>query len=205
VTPQSWVDEQLRRRGIDDPRVLAAMARVPRELFVPDRARAHAYDDAALAIGYDQTISQPYVVACTCQALTLVGDERVLDVGTGSGYQAAVLAELGGTVVSVERVPELARRAREALVLAGYSDVEVLVGDGSVGVSERAPFAAIAVGAAARRPPPSQLEVGGRLVIPVGRLGMQRLMLIERTAEGLVTRRLADVRFVPLLGAEGVR
>ena len=208
MTPQGWVDEQLRRRGIDDPRVLAAMARVPRELFVPEQARAHAYDDAALAIGYDQTISQPYVVACTCQALALTGDERVLDVGTGSGYQAAVLAELASTVVSVERVPELAARAREALAAAGYSDVEVLVGDGSVGVPERAPFAAIAVGAAARRPPPSllaQLEVGGRLVVPVGRFGMQRLMLFERTVEGFVTRRLADVRFVPLLGAEGVR
>jgi protein-L-isoaspartate(D-aspartate) O-methyltransferase len=208
VTPQDWVDEQLRRRGIEDPRVLAAMARVPRELFVPDRARAHAYDDAALAIGYDQTISQPYVVACACQALALGGDERILDVGTGSGYQAAVLAELGSTVVSVERVPELAARARKALVAAGYPDVEVLVGDGSVGVPERAPFAAIAVGAAARQPPPSllaQLEVGGRLVIPVGRFGLQRLVVIERTDEGLVTRRLADVRFVPLLGAEGVR
>lgn len=208
MTPQSWVDEQLRRRGIDDPRVLAAMARVPRELFVPDQVRAHAYDDAALAIGYDQTISQPYVVACTCQALALTGDERVLDVGTGSGYQAAVLAELAGTVVSVERVPELAGRAREALATAGYSDVEVLVGDGSVGVPGRAPFDAIAVGAAARRPPPSllaQLELGGRLVIPVGHFGMQRLVLIERTVEGLITRRLADVRFVPLLGVEGVR
>ena len=208
MTSQDWVDEQLRHRGIDDPRVLAAMAHVPRELFVPDRARAHAYDDAALAIGYEQTISQPYVVACTCQALALKGDERVLDVGTGSGYQAAVLAELASAVVSIERVPELAARAREALTAAGYADVEVIVGDGSVGVPERAPFAAIAVGAAARRPPPSllaQLEIGGRLVVPVGHFGMQRLMLFERTAEGLATRRLADVRFVPLLGAEGVR
>jgi protein-L-isoaspartate(D-aspartate) O-methyltransferase len=184
------------------------MARVPRELFVPEEARANAYDDAALAIGHGQTISQPYVVACTCQALGLTGDERVLDVGTGSGYQAAVLAELADAVVSIERVPELAARARASLAAAGYSNVEVLVGDGSVGVPDRAPFAAIAVGAAARRPPPSllsQLELDGRLVVPVGRFGMQRLMVIERTAEGFLTRRLADVRFVPLLGAEGVR
>jgi len=205
VTDPDWVDRQLRRRGIDDPRVLAAMAKVPRELFVPESVRSHAYDDAALAIGYEQTISQPYIVACTCQALELNGDERVLDVGTGSGYQAAVLAELAADVVSIERVPELADRAREALTAAGYADVVVLVGDGSAGVSERAPFAAIAVGAAARRPPPDlleQLEPGGRLVLPVGRF-RQRLVLIERTADGFVSRGLADVRFVPLV--EGVR
>ncbi|HUK98376.1 MAG TPA: protein-L-isoaspartate(D-aspartate) O-methyltransferase [Gaiellaceae bacterium] len=206
MTAAGWVDRQLRRRGIDDERVLAAMARVPRELFVPEHARAHAYDDAALSIGHRQTISQPYVVACTCQALGLTGDERVLDVGTGSGYQAAVLSELAAEVVSIERVPELAARARESLAAAGYLDVDLRVGDGSAGVPDRAPFAAIAVGAAARRPPPSlleQLEPGGRLVAPVGGPGMQRLVLIERTAEGFATRRLADVRFVPLV--EGVR
>jgi protein-L-isoaspartate(D-aspartate) O-methyltransferase len=208
VSEPGWVERQLRRRGIDDPRVLAAMSRVPREEFVPEEARAHAYDDAALAIGHAQTISQPYVVACICQALALTGDERVLDVGTGSGYQAAVLAELAGEVISVERVPELAERARASLLAAGYPDVEVLLGDGSLGLPDRAPFAAIAVGAATRRPPPSllaQLELGGRLVMPVGGSRLQRLVLIERTADGLSTRRLADVRFVPLLGAEGVR
>lgn len=208
MTAPHWAEHQLRRRGIDDPRVLDAMTRVPREAFVPERARAHAYDDAALSIGHDQTISQPYVVACICQALALTGDERVLDVGTGSGYQAAVLAELAADVVSIERVPELAAHAREALAAAGYSRVEVIVGDGSVGVPDRAPFDAIAVGAATRRPPPSllaQLSAGGRLVMPVGSARLQRLTLIERTSDGFVTRRLADVRFVPLVGAEGLR
>jgi protein-L-isoaspartate(D-aspartate) O-methyltransferase len=206
VTATGWVERQLRRRGIDDERVLAAMARVSRELFVPEQVRAHAYDDAALSIGHHQTISQPYVVACTCQALRLTGDERVLDVGTGSGYQAAVLSELAAEVVSIERVPELAARAREALAAAGYPDVDLRVGDGSFGVPDRAPFAGVAVGAAARRPPPSlleQLAPAGRLVVPVGGRGLQRLVLMERTAEGFATRRLADVRFVPLV--EGVR
>ena len=205
MSAPDWVERQLRRRGVADQRVLEAMAKVPRELFVPEPLRSHAYDDAALAIGYDQTISQPYVVACMCEALALTGDERVLDVGTGSGYQAAVLAELAAEVVSIERVPELAVRAREALTAAGYALVEVLVGDGSAGVPERAPFAAIAVGAAASRPPPSlleQLEPGGRLVLPVGRF-RQRLVLIERTPEGFAASALADVRFVPLV--EGVR
>jgi protein-L-isoaspartate(D-aspartate) O-methyltransferase len=132
VSRPEWVDRQLRRRGIDDPRVLAAMGRVPRERFVPERLRAHAYDDAALQIGYRQTISQPYVVARICEALELSGDESVLDVGTGSGYQAAVLAELARSVLSIERVPALAERARLALAAAGYENVEILVGDGSV-------------------------------------------------------------------------
>jgi protein-L-isoaspartate(D-aspartate) O-methyltransferase len=203
-----WIDRQLRRRGIDDPRVLAAMAAVPREQFVPEEARAHAYDDAALAIGYEQTISQPYVVACICQALALQSGETVLDVGTGSGYQAAVLAELGGRVVSIERVEALALRARESLAAAGYAGVEVLVGDGSLGVPGRAPFAAIAVAAAARRPPPSllvQLAEEGRIVLPLGGRRGQRLTLIERLGADLVASRVADVRFVPLRGAEGVR
>ena len=202
-----WVDRQLRRRGIDDSRVLEAMGRVPRERFVPEPLRAHAYDDAALQIGYRQTISQPYVVARICEALELSGDESVLDVGTGSGYQAAVLAELARSVLSIERVPALAERARTALAAAGYENVEVLVGDGSIGVPERAPFAAIAVGAAARRPPPSllaQLAPRGRLVLPVGNSRLQHLVVIERTDDGFTTRRLADVRFVPLRGAEGV-
>ena len=208
MSPRDWVEHQLRRRGIDDPRVLDAMAQVPREAFVPEQARTHAYDDAALSIGHRQTISQPYVVACICQALALAGDEHVLDVGTGSGYQAAVLAELAADVLSIERVPELALSAREALDAAGYGRVDVIVGDGSLGVPGQAPFDAIAVGAATRRPPPSlleQLALGGRLVMPVGGARLQRLTLIERTQEGFVTRRLADVRFVPLVGAEGLR
>ncbi|HEX6762549.1 MAG TPA: protein-L-isoaspartate(D-aspartate) O-methyltransferase [Gaiellaceae bacterium] len=208
MIPAGWVDRQLRLRGIDDPRVLAAMAAVPREEFVPEDLRSHAYDDAALAIGHGQTISQPYIVACICQALALQGGEAVLDVGTGSGYQAAVLAELGGRVVSIERVPALAARAREALAAAGYAGVEVLVGDGSLGVPGRGPFAAVAVAAAARRAPPSllaELAPGGRMVVPLGGRRSQRLMLIERRGDGFAARPLAEVRFVPLRGVEGVR
>jgi protein-L-isoaspartate(D-aspartate) O-methyltransferase len=208
VSEPGWLDPQLRQRGIDDERVLAAMARVPRERFVPPDARAHAYDDAALAIGHGQTISQPFVVACICQALALRGDETVLDVGTGSGYQAAVLAELAGHVISIERVPSLAEQARIALAEAGYADLEVVVGDGSVGLPARAPFDGVAVGAAAPAPPPSlleQLAPGGRLVAPLGGKRRQRLTLLERTASGIVARPLVDVRFVPLRGAEGVR
>jgi protein-L-isoaspartate(D-aspartate) O-methyltransferase len=208
VIRRDWVGAQLRGRGIHDPRVLAVMAAVPREEFVPEGARGHAYDDAALSIGHGQTISQPYVVACICQAFGLLGGEAVLDVGTGSGYQAAVLAELGGRVVSIECVPVLAERAREALGAAGYGDVEVLLGDGGLGVPERAPFGAIAVAAASRRVPPSllaQLDQGGRLVLPLGGSRGQRLTVIERSGDDFAARPLADVRFVPLRGAEGVR
>src|SRR3954451_20691521 len=148
------IERQLRARGIDDERVLDAMRRVPRELFVPDEQRDHAYDDAALPIGHDQTISQPYMVALICSLLSLHGNEKVLDVGTGSGYQAAVLAELAGEVHSIERVPELAERARGTLEQAG-STVHVHVGDGTLGLTEQAPFAAIAVAAAAPSLPPS--------------------------------------------------
>jgi protein-L-isoaspartate(D-aspartate) O-methyltransferase len=196
VRPE-WVERQLRRRGIRDERVLDAMARVPRETFVPEEARADAYADAALALAHGQTISQPYIVALICQALELRGGERVLDVGTGSGYQAAVLAELAGEVVSVERIPELAAQARSNLVSAGY-DVDVRVGDGSLGVPERAPFDAIAVAAAAGDVPEplyDQLVVGGRLVLPIG----DSLVAVTRTASGVRTRFLSAARFVPLL------
>jgi protein-L-isoaspartate(D-aspartate) O-methyltransferase len=190
----SWVDEQLVRRGIDDARVLDAMRRVPRELFSPDADLAYA--DEALRIGHGQTISQPYVVALIATALALRGGERVLDVGTGSGYQAAVLAELAGSVVSIERIPELAELARANLAAAGYLDrVEIRVGNGWNGVPERAPFDAIAVAAAAPEPPPrllSQLAAGGRLVLPVGAGEDQQLELFTRT-------QLAPVRFVPLV------
>ena len=145
------VERQLRRRGITDERVLAAMARVPRELFVPAELVAHAYDDGALPIGHGQTISQPFVVATICSLLALEGHERVLDVGTGSGYQAAVLAELAEEVVTIERIAPLADEARATLADAGYANVDVHVGDGSLGVPERAPFDAIAVAAAAPR------------------------------------------------------
>src|SRR5712691_9476303 len=159
------VDAQLRGRDVVDERVLAAMERVPRELFVPENLRARAYDDAALPIGDGQTISQPYMVARICEALSLTGAERVLDVGTGSGYQAAVLAELAEEVDTIERIPELAELARANLAAAGYERVRVHVGDGSRGLPERAPFDAIAVAAAAPSLPQTlyeQLEPRGR-------------------------------------------
>jgi protein-L-isoaspartate(D-aspartate) O-methyltransferase len=200
------VERQLRRRGVEDERVLAAMARVPRQLFLPPGQRERAYDDAALPIGGGQTMSQPYMVAKMCELLSLDGDERVLDVGTGSGYHAAVLAELAAEVITIERVPELAQAARESLVAAGYDDVEVLVGDGTLGVPDRAPFDAIAVAAAAPVLPESlyeQLKIGGRIVVPVGARANQRLELIVRSPEGPAVVRSVPCRFVPLVGEEG--
>jgi protein-L-isoaspartate(D-aspartate) O-methyltransferase len=202
---ERMVEQQLRRRGIADERVLDAMTRVPRERFVPEGLRDRAYDDCALPIGAGQTISQPYMVARICEELAVEGG-RVLDVGTGSGYQAAVLAELADEVVSIERVPELAERAAAALAAAGYGRVEVRVGDGTLGAPDRAPFAGIAVAAAAPAPPPSlydQLEPGGRLVVPVGGRTAQRLDVYVRGERGPVRARTVPCRFVPLVGAEG--
>jgi protein-L-isoaspartate(D-aspartate) O-methyltransferase len=196
------VDSQLRRRGIRDERVLAAMERVPRELFLPEELRDAAYADAALPIGEDQTISQPYMVALICEQLALRGAERVLDVGTGSGYQAAVLAELAAEVHTIERIPELAERARASLAAAGYERVHLHSGDGTRGVPEYAPFAAIAVAAAALEPPPAlyeQLEPRGRLVVPVGGSGEQWLEVVVRTPEGPAVLRSVPCRFVPLV------
>jgi len=200
------VEHQLRGRGISDERVLEAMRRVPRELFVPEEMRQHAYEDGALPIGHGQTISQPFIVATICALLGLDGSEHVLDVGTGSGYQAAVLAELAAEVVTIERVPELAESARAALAKAGYDRVEVRIGDGSLGVPERAPFAAIAVAAAAPTIPHalySQLAEGGRLVVPRGSRWGQALVLVVRTPDGPQERASVPCRFVPLLGEEG--
>lgn len=200
------VEVQLRQRGISDEGVLRAMGRVPRELFVPEELREHAYEDGALPIGHGQTISQPYIVATICTLLGLEGRERVLDVGTGSGYQAAVLAELAAEVVTIERVPELAETARRALAEAGYGSVDVRAGDGSLGVSDRAPFDAIAVAAAAPSVPPalySQLREGGRLVVPRGSRWGQQLVLVVRTPDGPQERASVACRFVPLLGEEG--
>jgi protein-L-isoaspartate(D-aspartate) O-methyltransferase len=200
------VERQLRRRDIRDGRVLAAMAKVPREQFVPQEWRDRAYDDAALPIGEGQTISQPYMVARICETLALHGDERLLDVGTGSGYQAAVLAELAAEVHSIERIALLAERAREALAAAGYERVLVHVGDGTLGDPEHAPFAGIAVAAAAPGIPPSlyeQLEPGGRLVVPVGGRFGQELQLVVRSPEGPAVVSSVPCRFVPLVGAEG--
>ena len=195
-----WVDRQLARRGIVDERLLAAMREVPRELFVPEHERAQAYDDAALLLAHGQTISQPYIVALICQALRLRGDERVLDVGTGSGYQAAVLAELAAEVVSIERIPELSELAAENLAAAGLAErVELRVGNGWDGVPDRAPFDGIAVAAAAPELPPAlveQLSPEGRLVIPLGRSVDQWLVSVERSGR---IRTLAAARFVPLV------
>jgi protein-L-isoaspartate(D-aspartate) O-methyltransferase len=200
------VERQLRRRGIRDARVLEAMATVPRELFVPASERPRAYEDGALPIGFQQTISQPYMVAATCELLGLSGDEHVLEVGTGSGYAAAVLAELAATVITIERVPELAARAHDALAAAGYEDVVVVVGDGSLGLPEQAPFHAVSVAAAAPRVPESlyeQLVPGGRIVVPLGTRADQRLALVVRSPEGPAEVRSLPCRYVPLLGAEG--
>jgi protein-L-isoaspartate(D-aspartate) O-methyltransferase len=200
------VERQLRRRGITDERVLAAMGRVRRELFVPESLREYAYSDDALPIGEQQTISQPFVVATICSLLALRGHERVLDVGTGSGYQAAVLAELAAEVVTIERIPALAAAARAALAGAGYANVDVRVGDGSLGVPDRAPFDGIAVAAAAPGVPHAlydQLADGGRLVVPRGTRRHQELVLVVRTERGPVERTALPVRFVPLLGDEG--
>jgi protein-L-isoaspartate(D-aspartate) O-methyltransferase len=200
------VDEQLRGRDIADERVLAAMERVPRELFVPPELRHRAYEDVALPIGSGQTISQPYMVARIVEELGLDGDEQVLDVGTGSGYQAAVLAQLGNKVHSIERIPELAEQARRNFEAAGVDNVDVHVGDGSRGLPQEAPFDAIAVAAAAPEFPQAlyeQLKTGGRLVVPVGRRQGQRLEVIVRSPEGPAVLRSVPCRFVPLVGEEG--
>ncbi len=193
------------RRHIGDERVLDAIARVPRERFVPERLRASAYADEALPIGHGATISQPTMVARLCEELRLNGSERVLDVGTGSGYQAAVLAELAADVVSIERVPELAKRARGTLAASGY-EVDVRIGDGTLGVPERAPYDAIAVAAAAPEPPPAlyeQLAPGGRLAVPVGNRRGQRLQIVTRGPSGPAVIRSVPCRFVPLVGRGG--
>ena len=200
------VERQLSGRDIRDERVLAAMERVPRELFVPADLADRAYDDAALPIGAGQTISQPYMVARICEELALRGDERVLDVGTGSGYQAAVLAELAAEVVTVERIPELAAAARERLAAAGYERVDVRVGDGTRGVPDQAPFGGIAVAAAAPELPRTlyeQLAPRGRLVVPVGGPRGQQLQVAVRSPEGPAVVRSVPCRFVPLVGEEG--
>jgi protein-L-isoaspartate(D-aspartate) O-methyltransferase len=205
---ERMVERQLRRRGIEDERVLAAMAAVPREAFVPAAMRHRAYADSALPIGEGQTISQPWIVAAICQALALEGRERVLEIGTGSGYSAAVLALLAAEVVSVERHRSLADTARETLGRLGVTNVEVVLGDGSRGLPERAPFAAIAVHAAAPAPPPAllgQLAEGGRLVVPIATGEVEMLTLLRRHGTEAEAEQLGPCRFVPLIGDEGYK
>ena len=193
------VERQLRGRGITDERVLAAMADVPRHRFVPDSLRRRAYRDGALRIGEGQTISQPWIVACMAQLLELRGDETVLEVGTGSGYGAAVLSRLCAEVVTIERFPSLAQRAAATLADLGYDNVEVRVGDGSLGAPDRAPFGGISVTATAEgEPPPAlvqQLASGAALVCPVARGRSEHLVRLRDGEEEAV----ASVRFVPLV------
>jgi len=203
---QLMVDSQLRGRGICDPRVLDAMLRVPREEFVPAPYRAQAYEDHPLPIGNDQTISQPYIVAVMLESLQLTASSRVLEVGTGSGYVTALLAELAAEVVSVERHPSLSEKAREVLAALGYGNVKVITGDGTLGYPAAAPFDAILVSAAAAELPRvllSQLSDTGRMIVPVGTNDSQQLQLVRMiNGQPVVTPREL-VRFVPLVNSQG--
>ena len=203
------VEKQLRRRGIRDGRVLEAMRRLPRHEFIPEAYRHMAYEDEPAPIGSGQTISQPYMVAAMAEALELKGPERVLEVGTGSGYHAAVLAELAAEVFTIEREPALVARARENLARTGYARIQVIEGDGSLGYPAAEPFDAISVAAGAPEVPFRLLEQldeqHGRLVIPVGSLDDQELRLIRKSPEGIQTRVVNYCRFVPLLGAQAWR
>jgi protein-L-isoaspartate(D-aspartate) O-methyltransferase len=199
---ERMVERQLRRRGIHDERVLAAMGEVPRELFLPEDQRRRAYRDGAVRIGEGQTMSQPWIVACMAQLLELDGSETVLEVGTGSGYAAAVLSRLCREVITIERYESLAITARQALQELGYTNVAVRLGDGSRGAPDLAPFGGISVTATAREHPPAalfeQLEPGGALVCPVERSGHELLMRFRDSEEEAVT----GVRFVPLVTGE---
>jgi len=196
------VEQQLRQRGIRDERVLQAMATIPRHLFVPPALRSRAYDDGPLPIGAGQTISQPYIVALMSESLLLTGAETVLEVGTGSGYQAAVLSRLAKRVYSIEILPQLAKTARSRLTALGYDNVIVVVGDGNQGWAPGSPYDAIIVTAAAPQVPPAlldQLAEGGRLVLPV-RVGEKQHLLRLRKAGGKVTQEdMGLVQFVPLI------
>lgn len=200
------VDQLLVARGIRDPRVLEAMRTVPRHLFVPEAFQGKAYGDHALPIGHKQTITQPYIVARTAELLELSRDDKVLEIGTGSGYQAAVLSRLARHVYSVERIAALARRAQQTISSLEYINVSVKVFDGTYGWGEWAPYPAIAVAAAAREVPPpllDQLALGGRLVIPIGDESEQTLVRVVRLGTGFEHESHETVSFVPLLGRYG--
>ena len=201
------VDTQIRARDVQDAAVLRAMRRVPRHLFVPDDIRPYAYDDRPLPIGRGQTISQPYIVAYMTQALQLQTSHTVLEIGTGSGYQSAVLAELVSQVYSIEIVPDLAESARRALAQAGYRNVEVRAGNGYLGWPERAPFDRIIVTAAPPEIPQAlvaQLAVGGIMVVPVG-TSYQEIVIITKTPAGVTEKRTIEVRFVPMVSKPATR
>ena len=202
------VESQLRARGIRDERVLAAMFRIPRHEFVSEEHRDQVYEDHPIPIGEGQTISQPYIVAIMLEALALNPSDTVLEIGTGSGYQTALLAELVRQVYSVERYASLARAAQATLARLGFNNVEVLVGDGSRGLPDHAPFDAIVVSAAAPQIPPplfEQLREGGRMVIPVGPAHAQELQLVRKHEGQPLVTVMEGCRFVPLIGSEGYR
>lgn len=199
----AMVEQQLRRRDIRDSRVLEAMRQVPRHRFVPERVRSGSYGDHPLPIGHDQTISQPYIVAFMSQALEVEPTHKVLEIGTGSGYQAAILGELAREVYTIEIVTPLAERAKALLAELGYRNVHVRAGNGYLGWPERAPFDRIMVTAAPDQVPPAlveQLKVGGLMAIPVGRTFDQELRILRRTPAGLETLETLPVRFVPMTG-----
>jgi protein-L-isoaspartate(D-aspartate) O-methyltransferase len=203
---QLMVELQLRQRGIRDARVLEAFLAVPRHEFLPAEKRAQAYDDQPLEIGAGQTISQPYIIAAMLQALALSGTERVLDVGTGSGYVAALLSRLTAKVFTMERHALLMESARSLLMRLGYGNISATVGDGSRGLPEHAPFDGILVSAAAPKVPESlvqQLVENGRLVVPVGGLDSQMLVLLRKQGDNTSVQELDSCRFVPLIGGEG--
>jgi protein-L-isoaspartate(D-aspartate) O-methyltransferase len=203
---RAMVETQIARRGVADTRVIAAMNAVPRHVFVPAEVRDRAYEDAPLPIGDGQTISQPYMVAAMTAALRLRGDERVLEIGGGCGYQAAVLAAMAREVVTIEYRAELATATAARLAGMGYENIHVHCGDGTLGLPEFAPFDAILVAAGAPAVPPpllSQLADGGRIAVPVGTLDNQELQLVERTRDAFQTTVLDTCRFVPLIGAHG--
>lgn len=200
--------EHLRRQGIKDEAVLKAMLKVPRHLFVPESHRHLSYEDMALPIGEGQTISQPFVVAFMTQALELKPTDKVLEIGTGSGYQAAILAELAKEVYTIEIIPTLAKRAEETLQKLGYKNVKIKVGDGYFGWKEHAPFDAIIVTCAPEDVPQpliEQLKDGGRMVIPVGKRYVQQLYVLRKEGGKVVKKAVLDVLFVPMLGEAGKR
>jgi protein-L-isoaspartate(D-aspartate) O-methyltransferase len=203
---ERMVMTQIAARGVHDARLLAALRDIPRHLFVPDEVRPHAYEDRPLPIGEGQTISQPYMVAAMTAALEVAASDRVLEVGTGSGYQSAVLARLARSVVTIERHATLARRAESVLASLGLSSVRVVVGDGSQGFPADSPYQRILVTAGAPAIPDSlidQLADGGRLVIPVGSEGYQRLVIVDRRGDRLTDRQGEACVFVPLIGQQG--
>ena len=200
------VEEQLRSRGIRDPRVLAAMGKVPREAFIASGDLKDAYGDHPVPIGAGQTVSQPYIVAAMVEALELQPTDRVLEVGTGTGYEAAILGELAAEVWTIERHEELTNKAREILACLGYANVHIVYGDGSLGLPEHAPFHGILVAAAAPRIPESlvaQLADGGRLVVPVGDRYEQQVHVVHKEGREMVVTKHDLCRFVPLVGAQG--